>query len=571
MTALNEIDHLLKHLRGWMNPRRVGVGWRFLPARAQVRPMPLGVVGVIAPWNYPVNLALIPLATAIAAGNHVYLKPSEHTPRTSAFLRDLLAEVFPADRVAVAIGGAEVGSAFAALPFDHLVFTGSTAVGRKVMAAAARNLTPLTLELGGKSPALVAADYPIEKAAARIATGKWFNCGQTCIAPDYVLVPADKRDAFVDALRREIQARYGSDLGNRDDYTRIINDGQYARLQGYLDDAKQRGIDIVTLAGSADPAQRLLPPTVLLEPGDDAKVMQDEIFGPLLPVKSYRTLEEAIDYINGHERPLALYPFSHDRAVVEKILHATLAGGVSVNDTLFHFAVPTLPFGGVGASGMGAYHSRTGFDAMSKLLPVLWQARRTGGDLLKPTAPASPRWRSTPRSTGRTSPRPTHAGRQRCRPTSASRSRCRAPSRMSTGCATARRCSTLFSARRARSATRWAASCCNFPPRLPSTMASPPRSSARYAAAATPGSPASRAMPAGSPRAPRHCWRRRACRGSRPTRRAPWSVRHPAAIPAGTTGAGMARRRSIAVPIRTRACRRWPARSPKSAPTAPAG
>lgn len=384
MTALNEIDHLLKHLRGWMKPRRVGVGWRFLPARAQVRPMPLGVVGVIAPWNYPVNLALIPLATAIAAGNHVYLKPSEHTPRTSAFLRDLLAEVFPADRVAVAIGGAEVGSAFAALSFDHLVFTGSTAVGRKVMAAAARNLTPLTLELGGKSPALVAADYPIEKAAARIATGKWFNCGQTCIAPDYVLVPADKRDAFVDALRREIQARYGSDLGNRDDYTRIINDGQYARLQGYLDDAQQRGIDIVTLAGSADPAQRLLPPTVLLEPGDDAKVMQDEIFGPLLPVKSYRTLEEAIDYINGHERPLALYPFSHDRAVVEKILHATLAGGVSVNDTLFHFAVPTLPFGGVGASGMGAYHSRTGFDAMSKLLPVLWQARRTGGDLLKP-------------------------------------------------------------------------------------------------------------------------------------------------------------------------------------------
>jgi len=384
MTALNEIDHLLKHLRGWMKPRRVGVGWRFLPARAQVRPMPLGVVGVIAPWNYPVNLALIPLATAIAAGNHVYLKPSEHTPRTSAFLRDLLAEVFPSDRVAVAIGGAEVGAAFAALPFDHLVFTGSTAVGRKVMAAAAPNLTPLTLELGGKSPALVCDDYPIEKAAARIATGKWFNCGQTCIAADYVLVPAGKRDAFVEALRREIQARYGSDLGNRDDYTRIINDGQYARLQGYLDDAQQRGIDIVTLAGSADPAQRLLPPTVLLEPGDDAKVMQDEIFGPLLPVKSYRTLDEAIAYINGHERPLALYPFSHDRAVIEKILHATLAGGVSVNDTLFHFAVPTLPFGGVGASGMGAYHSRAGFDAMSKLLPVLWQARRTGGDLLKP-------------------------------------------------------------------------------------------------------------------------------------------------------------------------------------------
>ena len=384
MTALNEIDHLIRHLRGWMKPRRVGVGWRFLPARAQVRPVPLGVVGVIAPWNYPVNLALIPLATAIAAGNHVYLKPSEHTPRTSAFLRELLAEVFSTDRVAVATGGADLGAAFAALPFDHLVFTGSTAVGRKVMAAAAPHLTPLTLELGGKSPALVCDDYPVEKAAARIATGKWFNCGQTCIAPDYVLVPAGKRDAFVEALRREIQARYGHDLGNRDDYTRIINEGQYARLQGYLDDARQRGVDIVTLAGSADPAQRLLPPTVLLEPGDDAKIMQDEIFGPLLPVKSYRTLDEAIGYINGHDRPLALYPFSHDRATVEKVLHATLAGGVSVNDTLFHFAVPTLPFGGVGASGMGAYHSRAGFDAMSKLLPVLWQARRTGGDLLKP-------------------------------------------------------------------------------------------------------------------------------------------------------------------------------------------
>jgi coniferyl-aldehyde dehydrogenase len=384
MTALNEIDHLLKHLRGWMKPRRVGVGWRFLPARAQVRPVPLGVVGVIAPWNYPVNLALIPLATAIAAGNHVYLKPSEHTPRTSAFLRDLLAEVFPADRVAVATGGAEVGAAFAGLPFDHLVFTGSTAVGRKVMAAAAPHLTPLTLELGGKSPVLVCDDYPVDKAAARIATGKWFNCGQTCIAPDYALVPANKRDAFVEALRKEVQARYGADFGNRDDYTRIVNDGQYARLQGYLEDARQRGIDIVTLGGAADPAQRLLPPTVLLEPGDDAKVMQDEIFGPLLPVKSYRTLDEAIAYINAHDRPLALYPFSHDRAAIEKILHDTIAGGVSINDTLFHFAIPDLPFGGVGASGMGAYHSRTGFDTMSKLLPVLWQARRTGGDLLKP-------------------------------------------------------------------------------------------------------------------------------------------------------------------------------------------
>ena len=384
MTVLNDIDHLRKHLRGWMKPKRVGVGWRFLPARAEIRPQALGVVGVIAPWNYPVNLALIPLATAIAAGNHVFLKPSEHTPRSSAFLRSLLAEVFPADRVAVATGAADVGAAFAALPFDHLVFTGSTAVGRKVMAAAAPNLTPLTLELGGKSPAIIGDDYPIEKAAARLATGKWFNCGQTCIAPDYVLVPAAKRDALVDALRKEVQARYGHDLSNLGDYTRVVNDAQYARLQGYLADAATRGIDTITLAGSADPAQRLLPPTLLIEPGDDAKVMQEEIFGPLLPIKGYRSLDEAIAYVNAHDRPLALYPFSHDKATVETILQKTLSGGVSVNDTLFHFAIGDLPFGGVGPSGMGAYHARAGFDAMSKQLPVFWQARRTGGDMLKP-------------------------------------------------------------------------------------------------------------------------------------------------------------------------------------------
>ena len=383
MTVLNEIDHLRKHLRGWMKPRRVGVGWRFLPARAETRAEPVGVVGVISPWNYPVNLALIPLATAIAAGNHVYLKPSEHTPRTSAFLRSLLAEVFPADRVAVAEGGADIAAAFAALPLDHLVFTGSTAVGRKVMAAAAPNLTPVTLELGGKSPAIVCDDYPIEQAAARLATGKWFNGGQTCIAPDYVLVPANKRDALVRALRAQVTARYGANFGNTNDYTRVINDAQYARLQGYVDDARTRGLDVITL-GEADPRQRLFPPTLVIDPGDDAKVMQEEIFGPVFPIRSVQSLDEAIAYVNAHDRPLALYPFSNDKASVEKILRNTLAGGVSVNDTLFHFAVSGLPFGGIGPSGMGAYHGRAGFDGMSKQLPILWQARRTGADLLKP-------------------------------------------------------------------------------------------------------------------------------------------------------------------------------------------
>ena len=383
MTVLNEIDHLSGHLRRWMKPQRVGVGWRFWPARAEVRAEPVGVVGVISPWNYPVNLALIPLATAIAAGNHVYLKPSEHTPRAAEFLRSLLAEVFPKDRVAVAMGGADVAGAFAGLPFDHLVFTGSTAIGRKVMAAAAPNLTPVTLELGGKSPAIVCRDYPVEQAAARLATGKWFNGGQTCIAPDYILVDADRRDALVQALRDQVKARYG-DLHDARDYTRIINDGQFARLSGYLDDARARGLEIIPLTGNSDPQQRLFPPTLVLEPGDDARVMQEEIFGPILPIRSVRSVDEAIAYINAHDRPLALYPFSHDRAEVEKILRSTLAGGVTVNDTVLHFGINALPFGGIGPSGMGAYHGRAGFDAFSKALPILWQSRRAGSDLLKP-------------------------------------------------------------------------------------------------------------------------------------------------------------------------------------------
>lgn len=383
MTVLNEIDHLRKHLRRWMKPTRVGVGWRFWPARAEIRPQPVGVVGVIAPWNYPVNLALIPLATAIAAGNHVYLKPSEHTPRTTEFLRSLLAEAFPADRVALAAGGAEVAAAFAALPFDHLVFTGSTAVGRKVMAAAAPNLTPLTLELGGKSPAIVCADFPLEQAAARLATGKWFNGGQTCIAPDYVLIDQGRAPALAAALQEQVRVRYGS-LADSGDYTRIVNDGQYARLENYLQDARARGLQVLPLGEHGKPGERLFAPTVVLEPGDDALVMQEEIFGPILPIKSYRTLDEAIAYVNAHDRPLSLYPFSHDRGNVEKILRSTLAGGVTVNDTVLHFGINNLPFGGIGPSGMGAYHGRAGFDAFSKALPILWQPRRAGSDLLKP-------------------------------------------------------------------------------------------------------------------------------------------------------------------------------------------
>jgi len=381
-----EIAHALRHLRRWAKPRRVGVGWRFWPARAEVRPMPVGVVGIIAPWNYPVNLALVPLVSAIAAGNHVYLKPSEHTPRTSAWLHGLLADVFPDDRVAVALGGADVGAAFSALPFDHLLFTGSAAIGRKVLAAAAPNLTPVTLELGGKSPAIVAPDFPIDLAAARIASGKWFNAGQTCIGVDYVLVDAPRRDALVAALEREVRARFG-DLSQPDDYTRIINDTEFARLANAVDDAQARGASMrqpIAIDAVTAHRERLFPPTLVLDPPDDGPLMREEIFGPILPIRGYAGVDDAIAYVNTHARPLALYPFSNDRATVERILAGTLAGGVSVNDTLLHFGVNDLPFGGIGASGSGAIHGRAGFETFSKLLPVFRQSRFAASDWIRP-------------------------------------------------------------------------------------------------------------------------------------------------------------------------------------------
>ena len=353
MIVLAEIDHVLRHLHGWMRPRRVPVGWRFWPARAEVRPLPVGVVGIIAPWNYPVNLALVPLVSAIAAGNHVYLKPSEHTPRTSAWLRELLADVFPEDRVAVALGGADVGAAFAALPLDHLLFTGSSAIGRKVLASAAPNLTPVTLELGGKSPAIVAPDFPIELAAARIASGKWFNAGQTCIGVDYVLVDEERRDALVAALGVQLRARFG-DLSAADDYTRIIDDAAYQRLDEWVAEAQARGTPVlqpIPLDPDRARRERLFPPTLVVDPPDDIALMREEIFGPILPVRSYSTLDVAIAYVSEHPRPLALYPFSYESATVERILHETRSGGVSVNDTLVHFGVHALPFGGIGASG----------------------------------------------------------------------------------------------------------------------------------------------------------------------------------------------------------------------------
>jgi coniferyl-aldehyde dehydrogenase len=364
MTVTGEIDHLLAHLRGWMKPERVGVGWRFWPARAQVRPLPVGVVGVISPWNYPVNLALVPLATAIAAGNHVLLKPSEHTPQTSAFLQSLLAEVFPPERVRVVQGDATVAAAFSALPLDHLVFTGSTAVGRKVMAAAAQHLTPLTLELGGKSPAVVAPDYPLDKAARSIAFGKFLNAGQTCIAPDYALVPAGQVRPFAEAVLDQARRAYPT-LQDNPDYSGVISDRHRLRLREAVAAARAAGAEVLEHPDAGDGNNGKIAPTLVLNPPSDGLLMQEEIFGPVLPVVGYDSLDEALAFVAARPRPLALYGFTNQARTRDRILGSGLSGGATLNGTMLHIAQNDLPFGGVGPSGLGAYHGPEGFKRFS--------------------------------------------------------------------------------------------------------------------------------------------------------------------------------------------------------------
>jgi coniferyl-aldehyde dehydrogenase len=382
--TLQAIRHARRHLRTWMRPARRGVTVWFKPGRARIESQPLGVVGIIAPWNYPISLAIEPLAGALAAGNRAMVKLSEFAPATSALLAELVAATFAPAEVAVVQGDATVAGAFARLPFDHLLFTGSTRVGASVMRAAADLLTPVTLELGGKSPALVAPDYPLPHAVARILAGKCLNAGQTCIAPDYALVPAERVDEFVALARQEFAASY-PDWRTTPDYTSVVNARHFERLIGYLEDARAKGAVIVPLAaGEPDRESRRIPATILLNVRDGMQVMRDEIFGPLLPLVPYRDLGEAIAYINARPRPLSLCCFDRNRARTERVLRETVSGGVTVNDALLHYAQPGLPFGGVGPSGMGRYHGREGFDAFSHRKAVFVQSRWNGMALFKP-------------------------------------------------------------------------------------------------------------------------------------------------------------------------------------------
>ena len=378
--------HARRHLKGWMKTRRMPTAMHYLPASNRLMRQPLGVIGVVAPWNYPLQLALAPALAAIAAGNRVMIKPSELTPRFAELLARIVGASFSEDELAVVTGDAQTGRAFTELPFDHLFFTGSTAVGRLVAQAAAKNLTPVTLELGGKSPAILDPSSDFAAALPRLAFGKLLNAGQTCIAPDYAFVPKDRIDAFVEELQRAVAAMYPR-LADNPDYTSIVSDRHFARLQGLLEDARVKGARIVSInpAGETfDPAKRKQAPTLVLGATPEMKLMQEEIFGPILPVIGYERLEEAIAYINRHDRPLALYWFGSDGASRDKVLEQTISGGVTVNDCLWHIAQEDQPFGGVGASGSGAYHGEWGFRTFSKEKPVFSQPRLSGLFLMRP-------------------------------------------------------------------------------------------------------------------------------------------------------------------------------------------
>ena len=361
----SELQHTLKHLKGWMRPRRVHTPMVVQPGHASIHAEPLGVVLIIAPWNYPIQLALAPLIGALSAGNCVVIKPSEVAPASSAIMARLIPQYLDRECVRVVEGGVAETTELLTQRWDHIFYTGNGTVGRIVLSAAARHLTPVTLELGGKSPVLVDSEVDLDVAARRVVWGKFFNAGQTCVAPDYVLVQAGQEQEFLTRLRATLREFYGEDPKQSPDYGRIINERHHSRLLGLL------GSGEVVAGGQNDPAERYLAPTILRGVAPDSPVMADEIFGPILPVIAMPSLDAAIEYVNAREKPLALYIFSKNSANVDKIIDSTSSGGVCVNDAVTHLVPPELPFGGVGGSGMGAYHGRFGFETFSHLKSVL--------------------------------------------------------------------------------------------------------------------------------------------------------------------------------------------------------
>jgi aldehyde dehydrogenase (NAD+) len=390
--VLGEIAHSIKHLRRWMRPRRVPTPPLLAGTRSRVRHEPRGQVLILAPWNYPFQLLVGPLVAAVAAGNVCILRPSEKVPATAAALAALVADAFPEDEAAVVTGGVETADALLALPFDHFFFTGSTAVGRKVMHAAAEHLASVTLELGGKSPAIIDRSADLAQAAERIVWGKFVNAGQTCVAPDYVLVDERDAPAFTAAARAAIQRLYhaGGADGPSDDLARIVDRGAFDRLANALRQAVAEGAR-VEAGGATDAAERYIGPTVLSNVRPDSPLMRDEIFGPILPVIAVRSLDEALGFVNARPKPLALYLFSRDGRATQRVVRETTAGGTIVNHVICHLANPDLPFGGVGESGQGSYHGHAGFRAFSHERAVLHAGRWSLAPLYYP--PYGPRMR----------------------------------------------------------------------------------------------------------------------------------------------------------------------------------
>lgn len=385
LTTVEGINMALHNTKKWMKPSKRKVGMLFAPATNEVVYQPLGVVGIIVPWNYPIFLALGPLLAALSAGNRALVKMSEFTPHTNAALKKMLAECFAEDEVALIEGEVETAVEFSNLPFNHMFFTGSTAVGRHIMAAAAKNLTPVTLELGGKSPAIIAPTANMKDAAERICFGKTLNAAQTCVAPDYVLCPAGREEEFINEFKNTFKGMYPT-IKNNQDYTSIVNDRQYERLTGWLADAIEKGARITEInpANEDLTGTRKIAPTMIQGGTDDMTVMQQELFGPILPIISYTNIDEAIAYVNERPRPLALYYFGYDKSQQDYVLNKTHSGGVSVNDTLVHLAQEDMPFGGVGDSGMGGYHGHDGFLTFSHAKSIHRKGKFNSGKLAYP-------------------------------------------------------------------------------------------------------------------------------------------------------------------------------------------
>lgn len=378
LPSVGALKHARKHFEAWSRDekRKAMFPLGLLGAKAKVVYQPKGVVGVIAPWNFPVGMVMVPMAGILAAGNRAMIKPSEFTERVADLFAEVVPQYFAEEEMAVFTGGVEVGSAFSKLAFDHLIFTGATSVGKHIMRAAADNLVPVTLELGGKSPTFVGRSADKTKAGQRIAMGKMMNAGQICLAPDYLMVAKEQEGEVIESLKGGVAAMYPSLLAN-DDYTSVVNGRNYERLQGYLADAREKGAELIEVNPAdedfASSNGNKMPLTILRNVNDDMKVMQEEIFGPILPVMTYDSIDQAIDYVNAHDRPLGLYYFGNDKAEEEKVLTRTISGGVTVNDVLFHNAMEDLPFGGIGPSGMGNYHGQDGFKTFSHMRAVYRQ------------------------------------------------------------------------------------------------------------------------------------------------------------------------------------------------------